>query len=79
MAGLEGAASPTSAAAGMADGQEIAMRMIQAAEAASLAARSAAEALNRRNSGGVMVQSTPQASILRCKEPRRRAGAMAGL
>ena len=43
------ATSPTSGA--MADGQEIAMRMIQAAEAASLAARTAAEALTRRNSG----------------------------
>ena len=49
MAGVgEVAGSPTSAAAAM-DRQELAMRMIQAAESASLAARTAA--LSRRSSG----------------------------
>ena len=33
------------------DGQEFAMRVIQAAEAASLAAKTAAEALSRKNAG----------------------------
>ena len=51
MAGLgEAGASPSSVAVG-GEGQEIAMRMIQAAEAAALAAQSAAEALNRRQAG----------------------------
>ena len=51
MAGLGEAAVSPSSAAGGGEGAEIAMRMVQAAEAASLAARSAAEALVRRNAG----------------------------
>ena len=51
MAGVgEAGASPSSAAGG-GEGREIAMRMIQAAEAAALAAQSAADALSRRQGG----------------------------
>ena len=51
MAGLEEAAGSPSSTGGGGEGAEIAMRMVQAAEAASLAARTAAEALVRRNAG----------------------------
>ena len=49
MSGLGEAAGSPSSATGGGEGAEIAMRMVQAAEAASLVAKSAAEALVRRN------------------------------